>query len=298
MSELRRMDDSVVIRVENVTQRFRVIHERPDSLRELFSKFLRHTVSYHDLDAVKNVSLEVPRGQMLGLIGRNGSGKSTLLKIIAGVYKPTAGRVSVQGKIAPLIELGAGFHHELTGRENILLNGLLMGYSKEEMRQREQSIIDFAEIGEFIDAPIKQYSSGMHTRLAFAVATEVDPQVLILDEILAVGDAAFQQKCFARIQNFREAGKTILFVSHAMPTVIRFCDRAILLENGSMVADGDPAEVAEIYQELVSVPCTPGPRRRRIMGNNLLDTLTLRRQSQSDSRLRAAAGMCATWLAG
>ena len=238
------MDNAVVVKVENVTQRFRVIHERPDSLRELFSKFLRHTVTYHVLDAVKDLSLEVPRGQMLGLIGRNGSGKSTLLKIIAGVYKPTAGRVHVDGTIAPLIELGAGFHHELTGRENILLNGLLMGYSREEMQRREQSIIDFAEIGEFIDAPIKQYSSGMHTRLAFAVATEVDPQVLILDEILAVGDAAFQRKCFARIQNFRQAGKTILFVSHSMPTVIEFCDRAVLLEKGSIMADGDPTEVA------------------------------------------------------
>jgi ABC-2 type transport system ATP-binding protein len=255
MFERQPVDNSVVIRVENVTQRFRVMHERPDSLRELFSKFFRHNVTYHDLDAVKDVTIDVPRGQMMGLIGRNGSGKSTLLKIIAGVYKPTAGRVHVEGTIAPLIELGAGFHHELTGRENILLNGLLMGYSKEEMREREQSIIDFAEIGDFIDAPIKQYSSGMHTRLAFAVATEVDPQVLILDEILAVGDAAFQQKCFARIQNFRRAGKTILFVSHALPAVIEYCDRAILLEKGSIVADGDPSEVAEIYKQFM-VPQT------------------------------------------
>jgi len=248
MSEPRRAANSVLVRLVNVTQRFRVIHERPDTLRELFSKFLRKGVSYHDLDAVKDVSLEVPKGQMLGLIGRNGSGKSTLLKIIAGVYKPTSGRVHVEGSIAPLIELGAGFHHELTGRENILLNGLLMGYSKEEMMKREQSIIDFAEIADFIDAPIKQYSSGMHTRLAFAVATEVDPQILILDEILAVGDAAFQEKCFARIQDFRRAGKTILFVSHAMPSVIQYCDRVVLLEKGSIVADGDPAEVAEIYR--------------------------------------------------
>src|SRR5664279_910430 len=252
MSDLQVPTNSPTVRLENVTQRFRVIQERPDTLRELFSKFLRHEVSYHDFDAIRNVSLEVPRGQMVGLIGRNGSGKSTLLKIIAGVYKPTAGRVHVEGTIAPLIELGAGFHHELTGRENILLNGLLMGYSKEEMRDREQSIIDFAEIGEFIDTPIKQYSSGMHTRLAFAVATEVDPQVLILDEILAVGDAAFQQKCFARIQDFRKSGKTILFVSHSMDPVIQYCDRAILLEKGSIVADGDPAEVAEFYANLVT----------------------------------------------
>jgi len=252
MYDLLPMGNLAVVKLENVTQRFRVIHDRPDSVRELFSKVLRYRVSYHDLDAIKNVSFEVPQSQTLGLIGRNGSGKSTLLKIIAGVYRPTSGRVHVEGSIAPLIELGAGFHHELTGRENILLNGLLMGYSKKQMREREQSIIDFAEIGEFIDAPIKQYSSGMHTRLAFAVATEVNPQILILDEVLAVGDAAFQEKCFARIQDFRQAGKTIIFVSHAMPSVVRFCDRAILLEKGSIVADGDPTEVAEIYKSLLS----------------------------------------------
>jgi ABC-type polysaccharide/polyol phosphate transport system ATPase subunit len=246
----------IVIRLENVTQRFRVIHERPDTLRELFSRFLRHHVSFHDFDAVKDVSVEVPRGQMLGLIGRNGSGKSTLLKIIAGVYRPNSGQVHVEGSLAPLIELGAGFHHELTGRENILMNGLLMGYSREEMKDREQRIIEFAEVGEFIDAPVKQYSSGMHMRLAFAVATEVDPDILIVDEILGVGDASFQKKCFERIRGFREAGKTILFVSHNMTQVVEHCDRAILLEHGSAVADGDPVEVCEMYKSLCSPEMT------------------------------------------
>jgi len=240
----------VVIRLEDVTQRFRVIHERPDTLRELFSKFLRQRVSYHDFEAVKTVSLEVPRGQMLGLIGRNGSGKSTLLKIIAGVYRPNAGQVHVHGSIAPLIELGAGFHHELTGRENILLNGLLMGYSREAMRSREQRIIEFADVGEFIDAPIKQYSSGMHMRLAFAVATEVDPDILIVDEILGVGDTPFQQKCFARIRGFRNAGKTILFVSHDLEKIVQHCDRVLLLNQGSVIADGEPTEVVDIYKNL------------------------------------------------
>lgn len=257
MSKQRPLPSSLVVRVENVTQRFRVMHERPDTMRELFSSFLRHKVSYRDFDAVKNVTLEVAQGQMVGLIGRNGSGKSTLLKIIAGVYKPTAGRVHVAGTLAPLIELGAGFHHELTGRENILINGLLMGYSKEEMRRREKAIIEFAEIGEFIDAPVKQYSSGMHMRLAFAVATEVDPQILIIDEILAVGDASFQQKCFARIRNFREAGKTILFVSHNMQQIVQNCDRAVLLEHGAVVADGDPVEVLETYKSLWSPEMAP-----------------------------------------
>lgn len=246
------MPDRTVIRLQNVTQRFRVIQERPDTVRELFSRFLRHNASYHDFEAVKDVSLEVSAGQTLGLIGLNGSGKSTLLKIVAGVYKPSKGTVQVEGTLAPLIELGAGFHHELTGRENILLNGLLMGYSKAEMKSREQSIIDFAEIGDFIDAPVKQYSSGMYMRLAFAVATEVDPQILVVDEILAVGDASFRQKCFDRINSFRRSGKTILLVSHDMAQITHYCDRAILLEKGAILAEGQPEDVIEVYKTLWS----------------------------------------------
>jgi ABC-type polysaccharide/polyol phosphate transport system ATPase subunit len=246
------MEPTPTIHVDNVTQRFRVIHERPDTVRELFSRFLRTNASFHDFDAVKNVSLEIFRGQMVGLIGRNGSGKSTLLKIIAGVYRPTAGSIRVTGTLAPLIELGAGFHPELTGRENILINGLLMGYSKREMQEREASIIDFAEIGEFIDAPVKQYSTGMYARLAFAVATEVNPDILLLDEILAVGDASFKQKCFARIEAFRQSGKTIVFVTHDMQQIRNYCDRALLLEKGAMVAEGDPEEVVRAYTALWS----------------------------------------------
>jgi lipopolysaccharide transport system ATP-binding protein len=243
---------SIVIRVENVTQRFRVIQERPDTLRELFSKMLRHQSSFHDFEAVKNASFEVPTGQALAIIGRNGSGKSTLLKLIAGVYQPTTGRVEVKGTIAPLIELGAGFHSELTGRENILLNGLLMGYSKRDMRGREQAIIDFADIGDFIDSPVKQYSSGMYARLAFAVATEVDPQILVVDEILGVGDMGFREKCFDRIRSFREAGKTILIVTHAMSDVAKHCERAILIDHGSIIADGSPPEVIATYTNLMT----------------------------------------------
>lgn len=244
----------IAIKVENVTRKFRVIHERPDTLRELFSKFLRHTVQYHEFDAVKNVSFAIEKGEMVGIIGRNGSGKSTLLKIISGVYRPTSGRVEVKGSIAPLLELGAGMHPELTGRENILLNGLLMGYSKKQMQEKEESIIDFAEIGDFIDAPMKQYSSGMYTRLAFAVATEVDPAILILDEILAVGDTAFQEKCFRRIHRFREAGKTILLVTHSMSQVVEYCDRAVFLNRGSVVFDGAPERAVEMYTGTPAVP--------------------------------------------
>jgi len=242
-----------VIRLVNVTQRFRVIHERPDTVRELFSRFFRHNASFHDFDAVKNLSLEVPRGQTLGIIGRNGSGKSTLLKIIAGVYKPSNGTVEVNGTLAPLIELGAGFHHELTGRENILLNGLLMGYTKREMMERQQSIIDFADIGEFIDAPVKQYSSGMYMRLAFAVATEVDPQILLVDEILAVGDVGFQEKCFEKLRRFRNSGKTIILVTHNMDNVRQHCGRAVLIEHGSILVDGTPDEAVSEFNNLMNV---------------------------------------------
>lgn len=239
--------NAIAIKIENVTQRFRLIQERPDTLRELFSKFFRHEAHYHDFNAVENVSLEVRSGEFVGIVGRNGSGKSTLLKMVAGVYKPSAGRIEVNGKIAPLIELGAGFHHELTGRENVILNGLLLGFSKRQMMEREPSILEFADIGDFIDSPVKQYSSGMYMRLAFAVATEVNPDILVIDEILAVGDTAFQQKCFERLDRFRAAGKTILLVTHNMAQVKQFCDRALLLEQGRVLIEGAPNEVVDMY---------------------------------------------------
>jgi ABC-2 type transport system ATP-binding protein len=245
-------DNPFVIRVENVTQRFRVVHERPDSVRELFAKLFRKKVKYHDFEAVKNASLSVRRGEVVGLIGLNGSGKSTLLKVIAGVYRPSEGRVTVTGSIAPLIELGAGMHPDLTGRENILLNGLLMGFSKQEMMQREQRIIEFADLGDFIEAPIRQYSSGMYMRLAFAVATEVDPDILVMDEVLAVGDIEFQAKCFNRLRSFRESGKTILIVTHSMSQVAEICSRAVLMQRGRILADGIPDEVVDVYYRSAS----------------------------------------------
>ncbi len=242
------------VTVDNIVQRFRVIQERPDTLRELFSKFFRKEVNYHDFDAVNNVSFTVRPGEMLAIIGRNGSGKSTLLKVIAGIYRPTSGTVRVTGSIAPLLELGAGMHTELTGRENILLNGLLMGFSKRQMLQREERIIEFADIGDFIDVPVKQYSTGMYMRLAFSVATEVDPDILVIDEILAVGDSGFQRKCFERLKRFRESGKTILFVTHSMDQVVGQCDRAILLDRGQLLFDGDPREAVERYTGKAIVP--------------------------------------------
>lgn len=242
-----------VIEVEHVWQRFRLMHERPDSIRELFARFLRHKVEFHYFDAVKDVSFSVAPGETVALIGRNGSGKSTLLKIIAGVYRPSAGRVALHGTLAPLLELGAGMHPELTGRENIVLNGLLMGYSKAEMLSRQQRIIDFSEIGEFIDTPVKQYSSGMYMRLAFSVATEVDPQILIIDEILAVGDAKFQAKCLDRIENFRRNNKTILIVTHSMKQVRDVCDRAVLMDQGQLVFDGPAEDAVDDFHRRVGI---------------------------------------------
>jgi len=245
------------IRISHARQAFRVIRERPDTLRELFARFLRHRVSYYSFDAVRDVSFEVPQGQTLAILGRNGSGKSTLLKIIAGVYKPTGGRVEVNGTIAPLIEIGAGFHPELTGRENILLNGLLLGYSKRQMLEREARIIEFAGLAEFIDVPVKQYSSGMYMRLAFAVAIEVDPDILLLDEVLSVGDLSFQQKCVERIKRFHDSRKTILFVTHSLDYATSFCDRAILMESGRVIGDGNPQAVVDLYQTLLGHECAP-----------------------------------------
>jgi ABC-type polysaccharide/polyol phosphate transport system ATPase subunit len=242
------------IQFEDVVQRFRVIQERHDTLREAFAKIRRRRTTYHEFEAVKNVSFHISKGEVVGIIGRNGSGKSTILKLVAGVYAPTSGRVEVNGSIAPLIELGAGFHHELTGRENILLNGLLLGLSKRQVQEREAKIIEFAELGEFIDSPIKQYSSGMYMRLAFSVATEVDPEVLIVDEILGVGDGGFREKCFQRIRQFRDSGKTILMVSHDMGTMSTFCSRLLLIHHGRLVEEGKPPDVIRRYQELLASP--------------------------------------------
>lgn len=248
MSRVAGFSNSERIHFENVVQRFRVIQERPDTLREAFAHLFRNRVSYHDFDALKGISFAIHEGETVAFVGRNGSGKSTILKIIAGVYRPSAGIVKVSGKVSALIELGAGFHPDLTGRENIVLSGLLLGLSRQEIRSREQQILDFAELGEFIDSPVKQYSSGMFARLGFAVATEVDPDILLIDEILAVGDMPFQEKCLARIDEFRQRGKTIVLVSHDLGSVRKLCPRALLIHDGAVRADGSSDEVLAAYE--------------------------------------------------
>ena len=234
---------------QDVVQRFRLIQERPDTLREAFAHLFRKQTSYHDFEALKGISFIIREGEAVAIVGRNGSGKSTILKIIAGVYRPTAGQVRISGQVGALIELGAGFHPDLTGRENIVLNGLLLGLSKREIQAREQKILDFAELGDFIDSPVKQYSSGMFMRLGFAVATEIDPDILLIDEILAVGDETFQRKCAERIEDFRRRGKTIVFVSHNLVAVRQICHRALMIDSGLLFADGPVDEVVSDYEQ-------------------------------------------------
>lgn len=209
---------------------------------------------YREFHALKGIDLTIRRGETVGIVGRNGSGKSTLLQLICGTLTPSAGAVRVNGRIAALLELGAGFNPEFTGRENVFLNGTVLGLSRDEVAARFDDIVAFADIGEFIDQPVKSYSSGMYVRLAFAVAINVDPEILIVDEALSVGDEAFQRKCFARIDRIRDAGATVLFVSHSAGTVVDLCDRAVLLDHGELLAEGTPKRVIALYQKLLYAP--------------------------------------------
>ncbi len=257
MSDMNEATPLVKIHLHEVVQRYRIIHDRPATLRQAFAGLFRYHSSIHNFEALKGVSFEVRAGETLGIIGRNGSGKSTLLKIIAGIFPPTTGTVEVNGSVSPLIELGAGFHPELTGRENIILGGALLGVDPVEMEVKVASIVAFAELEQFLDVPVKQYSSGMFARLGFAVATEIDPDILLVDEILAVGDEAFQQKCLERMSNFRRQGKTIVFVSHDLSGVQSLCDRVLLLDNGRVITEGTPEEAIARYHELLHHPA-PG----------------------------------------
>jgi len=237
------------IRLEDVSVRYRVPRERIGSLKEYAIRWVKRRVTYDDFEAMRGVSLEIAPSETVGLIGRNGAGKSTLLKVVAKVIPPTSGRVQVVGTIAPLLELGLGLHGELTGRENVMLQGALLGFSRKEMKQRLVRIIEWAELQDFVDAPIRTYSTGMMARLAFSVATDVDPDILLVDEALSVGDERFQQKCLDRMEAFRSAGKTVLFVSHALAQIRDNCRRAIWIHEGRVVRDGDSASVTTAYHE-------------------------------------------------
>lgn len=237
-----------MIEVENVSMRFRMNSDRILSLKEFVTTALRGKLRYGEFTALDHVSFEVKRGETLGLIGRNGAGKSTMLKVISGILKPTEGRVSCHGNIAPMLELGSGFDMDLTGRENIFLNGAILGYSEAFLKEKYGEIVAFSELERFIETPIRNYSSGMLARLAFSVATVVRPEILIVDEILSVGDAAFQDKSRKRMLELMGGGTTVLFVSHSLQQIRDMCDRVLWLENGRLRMIGPAHTVCEEYE--------------------------------------------------
>lgn len=239
--------EKTAVLLEDVSVVYRVPRERVSGIKEYAIRLLQRRLAYEDFWALKGVSFEVKRGEVFGVIGRNGSGKSTMLKVMARVLQPTRGRIMTRGRLAPLLELGAGFHPELTGRENVFLNMALLGFTRKESEELLPSIMDFAEIHDFIDAPIRTYSTGMVARLGFSVATSRRPEILLVDEVLSVGDGPFQDKCIDRMRTYQSMGSTIVIVSHSMPIIEAFCSRALLLDHGHVVAAGDVKDVVSQY---------------------------------------------------
>ena len=238
-----------IIRVDHVSMNFRMNVNHTTSMKEWIIAKLKHQLKYQDFYALNDVSFSVQRGEIIGIIGTNGSGKSTLLKVISGIFKPTNGTVITAGRVAPMLELGSGFDYELSGSENIFLNGAIMGYSEEFLKRKYDEIIEFAELGEFIHQPLKTYSSGMMMRLAFSVATLVDPEILIVDEILAVGDERFQEKSRKRMMNLMNGGTTVLMVSHNLNQIRDMCSRAIWLDKGKVRNDGETKIICDAYHQ-------------------------------------------------
>ena len=240
---------SEAIRLEGIVLRYQIPRERIFSLKEYAIRKIQRRVFYDDFTALSDITLSIAPGERVAVIGRNGAGKSTLFRVISRVLPPSEGRVVVRGRVAPILELGLGFHGELTGRENVMLQGALLGFTRAETRLRLDRIVEWAELEEFIDAPIRTYSTGMSARLAFAVATDVDPDILLVDEAMSVGDEKFQRKCHDRMLGLQQRGKTFLLVSHALKTVRENCDRTIWLHHGRVVCDGDTPSVTEAYHQ-------------------------------------------------
>ncbi len=239
----------IAVKVKDLSILFNLSKVKINSLKEYFVKFVKRELFFEKFWALRNIDFEVRKGEVFGIVGLNGSGKSTLLKVIAGVLKPSHGTVEVFGTVAPLIELGAGFDMELTARENIFLNGAVLGYPREFMKERFNEIVEFSELHEFIDVPIKNYSSGMIARLGFSIATLVRPEILIVDEILSVGDFKFQDKCEKRIEEMMDGGTTVLIVSHTIKQIERLCSRVLYLKKGKMIAVGNAMDVCEMYKQ-------------------------------------------------
>ena len=237
----------MMIHADNISMRYLMTYDRVKSIKEYLVQMLQGKMKYEEFWALRDVSFDIQKGEVVGIVGKNGAGKSTLLKIISGILKPTGGTVEVHGNIVPMLELGSGFDHDLTGRENIFLNGAILGYSEEFLKAKYDEIVEFSELGKFIDVPLRNYSSGMMMRLAFSVATVVNPDVLIVDEILAVGDADFQAKSKARMLELMGGGTTVLFVSHSIDQIREMCDRVIWLEHGQVKMLGETDAVCDQY---------------------------------------------------
>ncbi len=243
------MNENVAIKIENVEMQFRIVNNKTKSLKNYMIQRAKNKISYREFNALSDINFEVYKGEVVGIVGLNGAGKSTLFKIIAGVLKPTRGQIIKYGSVAPLIELGAGFNGELSGIENIYLNGLLLGYSKKFIKDKMEEIIAFADIGDFIYNPVNNYSSGMKARLGFAIATAVQPDILIVDEVLSVGDFKFKEKCEKRIQQMIASGTTVLIVSHSMGLIEKICNRVVWLEKGKIKSIGKTKEICEQYKK-------------------------------------------------
>ncbi len=239
------------IEAKNISKKYRICPGREPTFKGMVMDWLKNRQAFTAFPALDEISFFVEGGETVGVIGENGSGKSTLLAVAAGILKPTSGTICVKGKVASLLELGAGFHGDLSGRENIYLNGSILGFSRRQMEKRYKDIVEFSELGKFIETPVKYYSSGMYVRLGFSIAVEVEPDILLIDEVLTVGDEHFQQKCFRRIKDFQSSGRTILFVSHSLGLVEELCDRALFLHKGKVCACGEPREVLEVYRKMI-----------------------------------------------
>lgn len=247
-------NDDLAVIVDGVSKGFKLPHERLGGVKQVFLNFYKRDrdKGYEQQQVLNNISFEILKGEFFGIVGRNGSGKSTLLKLLAGIYTPDKGTIDIRGKLTPFIELGVGFNPELTGRENIFLNGALLGFSRKEMREMYQSIVDFAELERFMDQKLKNYSSGMQVRLAFSIAIRANSDLLLIDEVLAVGDLPFQQKCFETFREIKKQGKTVIFVSHDLSAVESFCDRAVLISNGKTLKLGPTRDVIREYGSLLA----------------------------------------------
>ncbi len=246
------MSNDIAIKVDNVSKLFKLPHEKNTSIKGAVVNFYKRDKTFELQKALENISLEVKKGEFFGIIGRNGSGKSTLLKLLAGIYTPTEGGIEINGSLTPFIELGVGFNPELTGRENVFLNGALLGFNRKEMNKMYDDIVEFAELKRFMDQKLKNYSSGMQVRLAFSIAIKAETDILLIDEVLAVGDGLFQQKCYDYFDKIKNSNKTVIFISHDMGAIQSFCDRAMLINNGEMIAEGKSVEVTQKYSNLLA----------------------------------------------